>query len=71
MFHLDSSLCWFRIIRVLFCVLWVFVAENVDGLEEKVSGDTTTVDLQILLEVCLNISLRAACFSDETFFLVR
>jgi hypothetical protein len=67
-FHLDSSfICWFRIIRALFCVFWVFIAEDVDGLEE-VSGDTMTVDLQILLEVFMNISLRSACFSDKAFF---
>jgi len=65
-FHLDIFfVCWFRVIRVLFCVFWVFIAEDVDGLEDKVSVRRYhTVDAQILLEVFLNISLSSACFTD-------
>jgi hypothetical protein len=47
----------------------VCIAEEVDGVGEKVSGDTTVVDIQTLLEAFLNMSLRYACYSDETFFL--
>lgn len=46
----------------------VFLAEDIDGLEDKVSGDTVTLDLQTPLEDFLNISLRYACFTDEAFF---
>jgi len=57
-FHLDISfICWFR----------VFVAEEVDGTGDKGSEDTT-VDIQMLLEVFLNLSLRCACLSGEAFF---
>jgi hypothetical protein len=46
----------------------VFIAEEVDGVGGKGSGDTTVVEVQALLEVFLNVSLRSACFVDETFF---
>jgi hypothetical protein len=36
-----------------------------------VSGDTTTVDVQTLVEVLLNMSLRSACFFYEAFFRVE
>jgi hypothetical protein len=36
-----------------------------------VSGDTTTVDVQTLLEAFLNMSLTSACYIDEVFFLVK
>jgi hypothetical protein len=45
----------------------VFIAEEVDGAGDKGSGDTTTVDVQTLLEVFLNMSLRSTCFTDEHF----
>jgi hypothetical protein len=32
-----------------------------------VLGDATLVDVQMLLEAFLNMSLRSACFIDETF----
>ena len=44
-----------------------YVAKGVDAVENKGSGNTTPVDLQALLEAFLNVSLRCACFSDETF----
>ena len=34
------------------------IAEEVGGAGEKGSGDTTTVDIQILLEAFLSMSLR-------------
>jgi hypothetical protein len=40
----------------------------VDGVGDKGSGNTTTVDVQTLLESFLNMSLlRSACFIDEAF----
>jgi hypothetical protein len=35
----------------------IFIAEEVDGVGDKRSGDTTTVDVQKLLETSLNLSL--------------
>ena len=35
----------------------VFIAEEVDGVGDKGSRDTTLVDMGILLEASLNISL--------------
>ena len=49
----------------------VYVAKEVDAVENKGSGNTTLVDLQTLLEAFLNVSLRSACFSDEVFFMVK
>ena len=70
-YHLDISFsCWFRVIRILFCVFWssgVFTTEEVDGVGDKVLGDIATVDAQKLLKAILNMSLRPACFSDVTF----
>jgi hypothetical protein len=41
-----------------------FRAEEVDGVGDKGSGDTT-VDIQSLFKHFLNMSLRSACFNDE------
>jgi hypothetical protein len=49
----------------------VFIAEEVDGIGDKGLGDTTTGDVQMLLETFLNMSLRSACFNDGGFFLVK
>ena len=49
----------------MFC--WVFIAEEIDGVGDKGLGDTTTVDVHILLEDFVNIYLRSACFTDEPF----
>jgi hypothetical protein len=45
----------------------VFIAEEVDGVEDKGSGDTT-FDVQTLLEVFLNMSLTSAHSVDGAFF---
>jgi hypothetical protein len=45
----------------------VFIAEEVDGIGDKGSDDTT-VDLQMLLEAFLNLFLRCACLIGEVFF---
>jgi hypothetical protein len=45
----------------------VFVAEEVDGIGEKGSGDTT-VDVQTLLEAFLYMFPRYACLIGEAFF---
>lgn len=39
----------------------VFLAEEVDRLEDKGSGDITIFDFQKLLEAFLSVSLRSAC----------
>ena len=68
-FHLViSSICWFRIIRVLICVFGVSIADKVDGVGDQKWGDTTVVHVQTLLEAFVNISLRSACFIREVFF---
>jgi len=46
----------------------VFIAEEVDGVGDKGSGDTTMVDLQMILEAFLKMFLRSACFIDEASF---
>ena len=46
----------------------VFVAEEFGKKGGKVLGDTSTDVVQTLLEAFLNMSLRSACFIDETFF---
>ena len=38
----------------------VFIAEEVDGVGDKGSGDTTVVDVQTVLEAFLNMSLKSA-----------
>ena len=38
-------ICWFRVIRALFLVFGVFVAEEVDGIGGKRSGYSTMVDV--------------------------
>jgi len=45
----------------------VFTAEYVDGVGGKGLRDTTTVDVQTLLETSLNMSLKSACFIDDAF----
>ena len=45
----------------------VFVAEEVDGVGVKVLRDSTMSNVQTLLEVFLDMSLRSACFTDEAF----
>jgi hypothetical protein len=47
------------------CGSGIIVAEEVDLLGDKGSGDTTMVIVEALLESFLNISLRSACISDE------
>jgi hypothetical protein len=49
----------------------VFIAEEVDGVQDKGSGETTTAEVQTLLEPSLNLSLRSACFTDKALFLVK
>jgi len=59
-----SFICWFR---VIFCVFWSFIAEVVDGVEDKGSGDTM-FGVLTLLEAFLNMSLQFACITDNVFF---
>jgi hypothetical protein len=46
----------------------IFIAEKVDRVGDKGLGDTTTVDVQTLLEAFLNMSLSSACFNNTAFF---
>ena len=45
----------------------VFIAGKVDRVGDKGSGDTATVDVQILLEATLTMSLRSDPFIDADF----
>jgi len=47
--------CNLRVTRILFCLFSVFVAKEGDGLGDKGSGDTTTVDAETFLEACGHI----------------
>jgi len=47
------------------CVSGIILAEEVDLVGDKGSGDITMVIVEALLESVLNISLRSACISDE------
>jgi len=46
----------------------VFSGVLITEEEDKGSGDTTMVDVQALLEDCLNVFLRYASFFDEVSF---
>jgi len=46
----------------------VFRVEEVDEVGDQWSGDTTTVDVQTLLEAFLNMSLRYAYWIDAALF---
>ena len=46
----------------------VFIAEEGDGVGDKGSGDTKTVDVQSVSEAFLNMSLRSHYFTDEAVF---
>jgi len=48
----------------------VYIAEEADGVRDKGSGDTTTVDVWTLMDF-LDMSLRSACFTDKVFFVVK
>jgi len=41
------------------------IAEEVDGVREKVAGDNTMIDVETLFETILNMSLRFASFINE------
>jgi len=45
----------------------VLVVEEVNGVRDKGSEDTTMVDVEILLKAFLNMSLRAAHFIDNAY----
>jgi hypothetical protein len=44
--------------------LGAIIVEEVDSVGGKGSGDATVVDVQKLLETCLNMSLRSSCLID-------
>jgi len=49
----------------------VFIADKVDGVVDKGSGDTTMVNVQTLLLSFLNMCLIPGCFIDEAFLLIK
>lgn len=44
-----------------------FIAEEVNGVRDKGSEDTTIVDAEILVKAFLNMSLKAAHFIDKAY----
>jgi hypothetical protein len=46
----------------------VFIAEEVDGVGDKMSGDITMIHVQTLLKAFLNMLLRSAGSIDDAFF---
>jgi len=46
----------------------VFIAEEVEGVGYKASGDTTTVSVQAPVEAFLKMFLTSACFTYEAYF---
>jgi len=60
-----SFICWFRVVRSSSAFSGVFIAEDIDGVGDKRSGDTTAIDVDTHLEGFLNVSLKSACFTDE------
>jgi hypothetical protein len=46
----------------------VFIAEEFDRIEDKVSQDITTFDAQTHLDFILTMSLRSARFINKAFF---
>jgi len=44
------------------------MAEEVDEVGDKGSGDTTTVDVHTLLEAFLSMILSSACLIDKSIF---
>jgi hypothetical protein len=46
----------------------LFIAEKIDAVGDKTSGDTTTDDVQTLLEPFSNLPPKSACFITEAFF---
>ena len=45
----------------------VFIAEEVDGVGNKGSEDTTVVNVQTLGQAFLNLYLKSVCFLGEAF----
>jgi hypothetical protein len=51
--------CWFRVSGALcFCFLRVFIAEEVDGIADKGSGNNTLVDVRILMKACFFLVIK-------------
>jgi len=50
----------------MFSEVFIFFKVNIVG--HKRSGNTTTLDVQTLLEALLKMSVRSACFTDKAFF---
>ena len=60
-FHLDTSICWFMVIRVLFCLLWnLHIAEEFDAVGDNWSGCNRTTEVQTFMETFLDMSMISA-----------
>jgi hypothetical protein len=46
----------------------VFTVAEIDGVDDKEPGDTTTVDIQTIHVAILRMSLKSACLNDGRFF---
>jgi hypothetical protein len=46
----------------------VFTVEKIDGVRDKASEDTTTVEVQTFLKTFLNMLPRFVYFTDKAFF---
>jgi len=61
-FHLDTSfICWFMVIRVLFCLPWTLhIAKEFDAVGDKWSGCNRTTEVQTFMETFLDMSMISA-----------
>jgi hypothetical protein len=67
-FHSDISFIYsFRGHQSSSVVCGVFADEEVDGVGDKESGVTTTLDIHTLLEAFFNLSLGSARFTEKAF----
>ena len=66
-FYLYISICWASVIRVLYCIFWSLHSWRIWWGRRQGSWDTTTVDVQILLQAFWKMSLEIR-FTKEAFF---
>jgi hypothetical protein len=68
LFGIEKSHTALNLVNSAFVFSGVFIAEEVDGVGDKESGDTTTVGTQTILGTFLNMSLRFSCLNHEASF---
>jgi len=63
---LDTSfICWFMVIRALFCLLWtIHIAVEFDAAGDKWSGCNRTTEIQTFMETFFG-HVHDICFIDE------